>query len=104
MEIRANDAKTRALVATIDDPDTAAALAAERAFLAVLDGSCRTPIGGYATVSGRAFRFRGMIVKPDGSDAFEAARDGHRDAAAELGAAAGRELRARASADFFARA
>jgi hydroxymethylbilane synthase len=103
IETRADDAKVRALVALIDDADTATALTAERAFLAVLDGSCRTPIGGYATVSGRSLRLRGIIVKPDGSDAFEVLREGRRDDAAKLGADAGRELRARASADFFVR-
>jgi hydroxymethylbilane synthase len=103
IETRAGDAATRALVATIDDPDTATALAAERAFLAVLDGSCRTPIAGHARVSGGQVRFRGMIVKPDGSAAFEVLRDGRDDQAAALGADAGRELKARAGADFFAR-
>jgi hydroxymethylbilane synthase len=104
IETRADDAETRALIAKIDDADTSIALAAERAFLAVLDGSCRTPIGGHASLRGGTFRFRGMIVKPDGSAAFEASREGHRDAAVDLGAAAGRELRERASADFFVRA
>jgi len=103
IETRAGDAATRALVATIDDPDTATALATERAFLAVLDGSCRTPIAGHARVSGGQVRFRGMIVKPDGSAAFEVLRDGRDDEAAALGADAGRELKARAGADFFAR-
>ncbi len=50
IETRDDDAKTRALVAAINDADTATALAAERAFLAVLDGSCRTPIAGHARV------------------------------------------------------
>jgi hydroxymethylbilane synthase len=104
IETRADDANTRALVAKVDDPDTAIALAAERAFLAVLDGSCRTPIGGHAEVSGGKIRFRGVIVKSDGSEAFEVAREGRREAAAEIGADAGRELRQRASADFFVRA
>ncbi len=103
MRLRADDAKTRALVEAIDDADTAAALAAERAFLAVLDGSCRTPIGGHATIEGGTLRFRGIIVKPDGSEAFEVLREGRRETAAELGADAGRELRDRASADFFIR-
>jgi hydroxymethylbilane synthase len=102
IETREDDAATRRLVAAINDPDTATALAAERAFLAVLDGSCRTPIGGHATVSGHEVRFRGMIVRPDGSEAFEAARAGSRDDAAQLGADAGRELRDRAGPDFFA--
>ena len=104
IEARADDAATRALVATIDDPDTATALIAERAFLAVLDGSCRTPIGGHATVNGGTLRFRGMIVKPDGSAAFEIVREGRRADAAALGADGASELKRRASADFFAQA
>ena len=102
MQTREADDETAALIATIADADTAVALAAERAFLAELDGSCRTPIGGHATVRGATVSFRGMIVKPDGSEALTVVRDGRRDAAAALGAAAGRELRERASADFFA--
>jgi len=46
-------------------------------------------------------RFRGIIVRPDGSEAFEVLREGGREQAAELGADAGRELRDRAGADFF---
>ncbi len=103
IETRVDDARTRAFVAAIDDADTATALAAERAFLAALDGSCRTPIGGHARVDATTVHFRGIIVKPDGSEAFEVSRNGSRDMAAELGADAGRELRERASADFFAR-
>ncbi len=103
IETRADDAKTRAYIAAISDADTATALAAERAFLAVLDGSCRTPIGGHAIVSGGNVRFRGIIVKPDGSEAFEVLREGRSEDASKLGADAGRELRDRASADFFVR-
>jgi hydroxymethylbilane synthase len=101
IETRTDDSKTRALVEAIDDADTSAALAAERAFLAVLDGSCRTPIGGHANIEGGTLRFHGIIVKPDGSEAFEVLRAGRRENAAELGTDAGRELRDRASADFF---
>jgi hydroxymethylbilane synthase len=101
IETRADDAATRSLVAEIGDPDTATAVAAERAFLAVLDGSCRTPIAGHARIDRDVVRFRGMIVKPDGSEAFEARREGPVAQAAELGADAGRELKARAGADFF---
>ena len=102
IETRADDAATRALVSKINDADTATALAAERAFLAVLDGSCQTPIAGHARIEDGVVRFRGMILRPDGSAAFEASREGRRDAAAALGADAGRELRRRAGADFFA--
>jgi len=102
IETRADDAATRALVAAVDDADTACALAAERAFLAVLDGSCRTPIGGHATLAGDRLHFRGLIVRPDGSEAHEATRTGTRAQAVALGADAGRELKSRAGENFFA--
>ena len=102
IETRADDAATRAFVAKIEDADTATAVTAERAFLAVLDGSCRTPIGGHARVTGGAIRFRGLVAKPDGSATFEVFREGRRDQAAALGADAGRELKSRAGGDFFA--
>jgi len=101
IETRAADARVRDLLAPIDHADTATALAAERAFLAVLDGSCRTPIAGHAAVTGQAVQFRGMILRPDGSEAHETACGGSRDDAAALGAEAGRELKRRAPADFF---
>jgi hydroxymethylbilane synthase len=67
----------------------------------MLDGSCRTPIGGHATVAGGKIRFRGMIVRPDGSEAFEAAREGALGDAEKLGADAGAELKRRAGSGFF---
>jgi hydroxymethylbilane synthase len=101
IETRADDSRARELVSAINHADTFSALAAERAFLAVLDGSCRTPIGGHATISGRRLRFRGMVVKPDGSEAFEATREGDVRDAEKLGADAGGELKGRAGPDFF---
>ncbi len=102
IEVRADDTRAHTLLAAIDDEDTATALAAERAFLAVLDGSCRTPIAGHAIVTDGAVAFRGMILNPDGSEAHETRRRGSRAEAAALGADAGRELKARAPANFFA--
>jgi hydroxymethylbilane synthase len=101
LETRADDAATRDLMGTIDDRATMTALVAERAFLAVLDGSCRTPIAGHAQIVDGALRFRGMILKPDGSEAHETARVGSPGDAAALGREAGLELKSRASADFF---
>jgi hydroxymethylbilane synthase len=103
IESRAGEASTGALLARINDADTAAALAAERAFLAALEGSCRTPIGGYAHLNGNLLRFRGIIIKPDGSEAFDVVREGSREAAAALGSDAGAELKRRAGSDFFLR-
>jgi hydroxymethylbilane synthase len=85
----------------INHANTLTALAAERAFLAELDGSCRTPIAGHAQISGGTLRFRGMIVKPDGSQSFETKRSGPIEEAASLGADAGRELKGRAGPNFF---
>jgi hydroxymethylbilane synthase len=101
VEARAEDMRVRDLLAGIDHRDTMTALAAERAFLAELDGSCRTPIAGHAEVANGAIRFRGMILKPDGSQAHETRREGKARDAEALGADAGRELKRRAPADFF---
>jgi hydroxymethylbilane synthase len=102
IEARIDDARTRALLAKIDHADTSVALLAERAFLAVLDGSCRTPIAGHAVLDGDALRFRGLILRPDGSQVFETTRVGARGDAVALGADAGAELKGRAPPDFFA--
>ena len=101
IETRDDDAHTRQMLLPIGHADTAYALAAERAFLAVLDGSCRTPIAGHATVSAGIIRFRGMIVKSDGSEAHETRRDGAVRDAERLGADAGAELKARGGSGFF---
>jgi hydroxymethylbilane synthase len=102
IETRADDRRTRDLLAAIDDPDTLTAIGAERAFLAVLDGSCRTPIAGHARIAAGAVAFRGMILRPDGSEAHETSRNGAVADAAQLGADAGLELKRRAAPDFFA--
>jgi hydroxymethylbilane synthase len=102
LEARADDTRTRDLLAAIDHSDSATALACERAFLAVLDGSCRTPIAGHATISAGRLAFRGLIAKPDGSAHFETHREGAIADVTALGADAGRELKSRAGADFFA--
>ena len=102
IEAREDDKTTRSLLEAMTDADTATALVAERAFLGVLDGSCRTPIAGHATVDGGRLAFRGLIAKPDGSEVHECTRAGPVADAAALGADAGRELKARAGADFFA--
>jgi len=102
IEAKAGDARTRAVLDRINSADDAIALAAERAFLTVLDGSCRTPIAGHAKIAGGRVSFRGLIAKPDGSEVFETTREGAIGEASALGHAAGRELKERAGADFFA--
>ena len=101
IEVREDNEKIRALLNAIDHADTSTALAAERAFLGVLDGSCRTPIAGHATIAGGKLKFRGLIAKPDGSAAFDASREGGVKDAVALGTDAGRELKKIVGPDFF---
>jgi hydroxymethylbilane synthase len=101
IEARGDDRRILELIEAVDHAETASALAAERAFLAVLDGSCRTPIAGHAVVSAGSLVIRGLIARPDGSAVLETERRGAVAAAVELGADAGGELKARAGAGFF---
>jgi hydroxymethylbilane synthase len=101
IEMRADDTRMRDLLASVMHADTGTALECERAFLAALDGSCRTPIAGLARLEGDRLRFRGLIIRPDGSETHETTREGPRADAAALGADAGQELKRRAPADFF---
>jgi hydroxymethylbilane synthase len=101
IETRADDARMRELIAKIADAEAATALVAERAFLTELDGSCKTPLAGHARLVDGELRFHGLIVKPDGSCAYEAVRTGPAQDAQRLGADAGRELKHKAGPDFF---
>jgi hydroxymethylbilane synthase len=102
IEVREADRRTCDLLAKINHTDTLAALHAERAFLAVLDGSCRTPIAGHARIESGNIWFRGMILRTDGSEVHETMRRGAIQDGAALGADAARELKGRAAPGFFA--
>ncbi len=103
IERRHGDDRVAALLAPLNHADTATCIGAERAFLAALDGSCRTPIAGLAELdeSGH-LSFRGLLLEPDGSRVFEAQRAGPAAAAEALGRDAGEELRRAAGPEFFA--
>ena len=98
--IRAEDQRVRAALQPILDGPTGHALAAERAFLTILDGSCRTPIAGHARLIGNDLEIRGLVLRPDGSESLEAFRRGSPDDAVALGREAGSDLRARMPPDF----
>ncbi|MEF3366104.1 hydroxymethylbilane synthase [Methylocystis sp. 9N] len=89
---RAQDDAVRDALAPLFDEATGFALAAERAFLAALDGSCRTPIAGHAQVSGHDLAFVGEVLKADGSEAYVVRRQGRAIDAALIGADAGKEI------------
>ncbi len=102
IESRSSDARVADLLAPIHDADTATRLSAERAFLAGLDGSCRTPIGGLAVLEGDRLHFRGEIIRPDGSERLATQRSGAIADAAAMGADAAEELRMQGGTGFFA--
>jgi hydroxymethylbilane synthase len=102
VERRLGDAATAALLAAIHDRDTGLRLAAERAFLARLDGSCETPIAGLAVLEGDNLWLRGEILHPDGSQAIAGERWGPASQGAALGKALADELLSRAPAGFLA--
>lgn len=101
IEARSDNALARKLLEPVNDADTFAAVSCERAFLAVLDGSCRTPIAGYALVEGDRLRFSGMILTPDGRIHHSIAGDGNRSKAVDIGHRAGQAVRERAGPAFF---
>lgn len=101
VETRVGDGATGGLLAGVNHTPTMTALACERAFLAALDGSCRTPIAGHATVDGARLAFHGMILTPDGTQAHEVRLAGEADMAAAIGREAADRVRAAAGERFF---
>ncbi|PJE30256.1 hydroxymethylbilane synthase [Pseudooceanicola antarcticus] len=101
IERRAADSATAALLEAIHDTQTAQRLAAERAFLARLDGSCETPIAGLAELDGATLRLRGEILRPDGSEALADDRSAPIEDGAALGTEMAEALLAQAGAGFF---
>lgn len=92
---RTGDRRVLDAVERISDEATGRVLDAERAFLAVLDGSCRTPIAGHATIADGALSLRGLVLTPDGREAVEESISGSMTEAERLGREAGLVLRSR---------
>lgn len=100
IEVRSDDETIQQYLAPLNDQNTNLAVTTERAFLKILDGSCRTPIAGLATLNGNALEFTGMILKPDGSKSHEISISGRPSEAIDIGRRAGRELLERAGSNF----
>jgi hydroxymethylbilane synthase len=94
-------AATAMMLAAIHDGPTGLRLAAERAFLARLDGSCETPIAGLAELDGGTLRLRGEILRPDGSEVLAEAEGAPVEDGSAMGTEVARRLRARAPEGFF---
>ncbi|MDO9416536.1 hydroxymethylbilane synthase [Pararhizobium sp.] len=101
IESRIGDHRVHELLEPINDTRTHDTVSCERAFLEVLDGSCRTPIAGYAVSDGAALRFSGTILTPDGSIFHDIVVDGGVADAVSLGRKAGELVRSKAGPQFF---
>lgn len=102
IESRADDDAVLGLLAAVNHRPTMLRITAERAFLAVLDGSCRTPIAALAEIDGTRLRLRGLVASPDGRAVERIETAGGIDDCQAIGAGAGAEIRARLAPGFFA--
>lgn len=100
IEIRATDTRTADLVAPLNHAPTATAIAAERALLATLDGSCRTAIGAVSHLADHTLTLRGELISPDGRTTISARHTGPAAAPAIIGHELGQILRDKAGSDF----
>ncbi len=98
IEIATSNEKMRHLLTSITHQPSATAIACERAFLATLDGSCRTPLAGHARVTGNSISFACEALTPDGQLVFATERNGSGDDAMNLGRDAGEEIKSRGGA------
>lgn len=101
IERRADDSRAAAMLEAIHHGPTGQRLAAERAFLEALDGSCETPIAGLAELDGNRLRLRGEILRTDGSEALSGERAGDVTDGAEMGRDLAAELLGQAGQGFF---
>ncbi|MCR8825208.1 hydroxymethylbilane synthase [Pseudosulfitobacter koreensis] len=101
IERRADDPRAADMLAAIHHGPTGQQLAAERAFLAALDGSCETPIAGLAELDGGTLRLRGEVLRPDGSEAIGDDMTVPVEDGAEAGRSMARKLLAQAGDGFF---
>ena len=102
LELRVDDERSMRAVEPLNDVKSATEVAMERAFLAVLDGSCRTPIAGIANanIDANRIKFRGLIAKADGSVVHSTIREGTINDAIDMGKDAGLELKTEAGPNF----
>ncbi|MCE8508713.1 hydroxymethylbilane synthase [Ruegeria pomeroyi] len=101
IERRADDTRAGDMLSAIHHAETGLRLAAERALLAALDGSCETPIAGLAELDGTTLRLRGEVLRPDGSEAIALDRSGDVADGPALGTEMARDLLAQAGPGFF---
>jgi hydroxymethylbilane synthase len=101
IQCRDNDERSLKYITGLNHEATLAAVNCERAFLAALDGNCKTPIAGQAKIIDGKMHFRGLISMPDGSVTYRTESIGEIADAVAIGTAAGEKLKAEAGESFF---
>ena len=101
IERRGDDSRVADMLAAIHHEETGQRLAAERAFLAALDGSCETPLAGLAELDGNTLRLRGEVLRPDGSEAINDDQSAPLEDGPELGREMAAKLLEQAGKGFF---
>jgi hydroxymethylbilane synthase len=100
-QCRSDDERTKKYLQPLSHTPTVQAVTCERAFLAVLDGNCRTPIAGRAEVVDGQLHFEGLVASPDGKQVFQVKRTGAPEDAFQIGSEAGLQIREEAGETFF---
>jgi hydroxymethylbilane synthase len=100
--IRDDDAHAAGFTREIVDTLTSIAVTAERGFLRTLDGSCRTPIAGYATVSNGTVSLQGQVLSLDGATVFNDHESGEARQSGAVGETLGARIKAKLPPNFFA--
>jgi hydroxymethylbilane synthase len=95
IQINSKDDATQQLLSVLNHTETSIAVACERAFMACLDGSCRTPIAGHATIRNETLHFRGEALTLDGKHCFTVERHGPLSLAEDMGRDAGEDVKAK---------
>ncbi|KAJ8612529.1 hypothetical protein CTAYLR_003687 [Chrysophaeum taylorii] len=101
LQCRDDDERSLRYIDKLNHKATFDAVACERAFLAALDGNCKTPIAGQATIQDGQIFFRGLVAKPDGSEIYRVERTGPLADAVKIGNDAGEQVKADAGIEFF---
>jgi hydroxymethylbilane synthase len=92
IETRADDRETVRLVAALDDPESHAAVTAERALLRELEGGCQLPLGAWARHESGELRLEACVFSADGKEFVRNEMRGNAEDAEKLGVRLGQML------------
>jgi hydroxymethylbilane synthase len=99
IECRVDDREILSLLRPLDHAPTRTAVTAERAFLAALEGGCRVPLAGHATLRERTLQLRGLVGRPDGAAVVRGERSGPGHAAEAIGRDLAQDIAARGGSE-----